>query len=279
MASRNELVHLRTRNAFREHCSDAGTVRMVAQVFESEGLDPEPWSEQWDVPGQRRGTFDRYTHNVDWSDPVSVRAVLNAFEEIFTWGEGEWADGVREKLRRHLERDGYRLDDRGRIRASAVAAAADSLPLEGLTDPSAILEHLDRISEYADRDPAQAVSSSKALIEATTKLVLREMNEPFDEKAKMPTLIQSANKALKLHPDVIAPTAPGVDVVKRLLSNLASVAVGIAELRNLYGPDHGRSGRPVRLAPRHAHLAVGCATTYCRMLIETLDARRQSESL
>lgn len=276
MVERPPLVHLRTRNAFREHCSDAGTVRLVAQVFADEGLDPEPWSEDWDVPGQRRGTFDRYTHGVDWSDPVAVRRALNAFEEIYTWGgEDEWATKARERLRRHLERDGYQIDDRGRIRSTAITTAAD-LPLEALTDPSEILEHLDRIADAADRDPALAISASKALVEATTKHVLRELAEPFDEKAKMPALVQAAQKALKLHPDLIAPTTPGVEITKRLLSNLSQVAIGVAELRNEYGPDHGRSGPAVRLGRRHAHLAVGSSTTYCRMLLETLDARRES---
>ena len=61
---------------------------------------------------------------------------------------------------------------------------------------------------------------------------------------------------------------------KRILSNLSQVAVGIAELRNECGLDHGRTTPTVGLGPRHAHLAVGAATTYCRMLLETLDARR-----
>ena len=39
-----------------------------------------------------------------------------------------------------------------------------------------------------------------------------------------------------------------------------------------YGPDHGRTPA-VPLGPRHAHPAIGCASTYSRMLLETLDAR------
>jgi hypothetical protein len=56
------------------------------------------------------------------------------------------------------------------------------------------------------------------------------------------------------------------------------LAIGVAELRNEYGPDHGRSRPTVGLGPRHAHLAVGAASTYVRMLLETLDARRSAES-
>jgi hypothetical protein len=227
MTDPKRLIHQRTVNAFREHCSDAGTLRVIEQVFDDERLEPEPWSTEWDAPGQRRGMFDRYVYRVDWSDPTSVRAVLNAFEEIYTWDDGEWADGVRERLRVLLERDGYRIDARGRIR-SAPIVDANALPLDSLRDPSAILDHLERIADARDRDPALAISGSKALIEATAKLVLVELNEPYSDKADIPTLVKSAQKALKLDPQLLAPTAPGIETTKRLLSNLSQVALGIA---------------------------------------------------
>jgi hypothetical protein len=147
------------------------------------------------------------------------------------------------------------------------------MPAHLLSDASAIYDHMERIAECTDSDPAQAISGSKSLIEATTKLVLKEIGEPFEEKADVPALVKQVQVALKLHPDTLAPTSKGVETVKRILSNLSQVAIGLAELRNEYGPDHGRT-RAVPLGPRHAHLAVGCASTYCRMLLETLEARR-----
>ena len=89
----------------------------------------------------------------------------------------------------------------------------------------------------------------------------------------MPALVKAAQKALALHPDSLAPTRPGVEITKRILSSLSQLAIGVAELRNQYGPDHGRTTAVVGLRPRHAHLAIGAATTYCRMLLETLAAR------
>jgi hypothetical protein len=270
-----DVIHRRTRDAFREWCSDMGVVRQIERAFENEGFDPatHPDDRDWYAPGQRRGTFDRYTAGVDWSDPTQVRCVLNAFEEVMRWGTGEYADDARGNLRRHLARDGFAVDDDGRIISSA-ATSLSAIPLESLKDPAAIMEHLDRIAESTDRDPGVAISGAKALIEATTKLVLIELGEPFDERADVPALVKLAQKALKLHPEDLAPTAAGVEITKRILSNLSQIAVGLAELRNQYGPDHGRSTAVVGLGPRHAHLAVGCAATYCRMLLETLDARR-----
>lgn len=271
--ARQDLVHRRTRNAFRDFCSDFGVVRQIERTVENEGLDAAQEDHDWYRDGQRRGTFDRHTDGIDWTNPGDVRKVLNAFEEIMRRGADEFAARSRAELARHLQRDGYAVDPSGRIRSSASAALAQ-VPLEELRDPSAILEYLERIVETTDRDPAVAISGARAIIEATTKLVLLELGVAFNEKADVPELVKAAQKALKLHPDTLAPTAAGVEITRRILSNLSQLAIGVAELRNQYGPDHGRSRAVVGLAPRHAHLAVGSAATYCRMLLETLAARR-----
>jgi hypothetical protein len=87
--STGELISRRTRSAFRDHCSDFGVVRQIERSFENEGFDPASDADApeggWYGDGQRRGTFDRYTAEVDWSDPASVRTVLDVFEELLTW--------------------------------------------------------------------------------------------------------------------------------------------------------------------------------------------------
>lgn len=152
------------------------------------------------------------------------------------------------------------------------------LPLEHLRDASAIIEHFERLERVGGNDPALAISSAKALIEATTKHVLDELEEAYDERADVPALVRGVQTALKLHPTTIASTAKGGETIVRILSNLPQVAVGVAELRNEYGPDHGRTRSTAGLRPRHAHLAVGAATTYCRLLLETLADRRAGEA-
>lgn len=267
---RRPLVHPRVRSAFREASSDYGVVRQIERAFEDEGFDAEPEdARDWYSPGQRRGTFDRYTAKVEWTDGRQVRQTLNAFETILEWTDGDY----RDNLVRHLRRDGYTVDDSGRILGGSATSLAE-IPLEELTDSSSIIEHLERIATSTDDDPALAISGAKALIEATTKLVLVELEEEFNEKADVPTLVKAAQKALALHPETLAPTKPGVEITKRILSNLSQLAIGVAELRNQYGPDHGRTTAVVGLRPRHAHLAVGACTTYCRLLLETLADRR-----
>jgi hypothetical protein len=81
-----DLLHPRTRTAFREICNDYAVVRQICQAFENEGFDPASEDAApeggWYGPGQRRGTFDRHTLGVDWTNPKQVRRVLNVFEEI-----------------------------------------------------------------------------------------------------------------------------------------------------------------------------------------------------
>lgn len=278
MTEHRELISRRVRGEFRDICSSWGVVRQIERAFEDEGFDrPADNTLTTDVwkDGQRRGVFSLYTAHVDWTSQAQVQKLLPVLEEILSWIETDNDTSVtyRQRVVSLLGRDGYDVTSDGRIIAAKVRSVP-SLPLELVEDPSALLGHLSRLGEAAESDPPLAISQAKALIEATTKLVLKELGKPYDEKADLPELIKSAQKELALHPEALAPDAKGVEISKRILGNLAQVAIGLAELRNLYGIDHGKSQIAGPLSPRHAHLAVGCATTYCTMLIETLQARK-----
>ena len=68
-------------------------------------------------------------------------------------------------------------------------------------------------------------------------------------ESRSPTARQVRPKALKAHPETIAPTAKGRDTIVRVLASLSQVAVGVAELRNEYGTDHGRTRPSKGLGP------------------------------
>jgi predicted RNA-binding Zn ribbon-like protein len=196
---------------------------------------------------------------------------------MLSWaGDEEYGARVRAKVARLLDLDGYRITETGRIVSSRTGPVTD-LPLDQLSDPAALMGHLQRMEAAAATDPPLAISQAKALIEATTKQVLTELGVTYSDTEDMPALVRAAQKALALHPDSLAPDPKGADIIsKKILGSLAGVALGLVELRNLYGPDHGRAQATGPLGPRHAHLAIGAAGTYCRMLLETLEARRAS---
>lgn len=272
-----DLIHTRTRRHFRELASDRGILRTIEEAFEAEGFFPGP---EVHTTGERRSLFDTYANVIDWTDTGQAGRAIRVFEEILSWRPSEsndLVDPALAKAARLLEEDGYLVDDGGRIRP-ALTKSLTEMPLDQLSDPAAIEEHLRRLDETGSADPPLAISSAKAILEATCKHVLEELGQPYDDKADIPALVKAVQKALKVHPQTVAPTAKGRETIIRTLSNLSQVAIGVAELRNEYGPDHGRTRTTIGLGSRHAHLAIGASQTFCRFLLETLRDRRQAET-
>jgi hypothetical protein len=133
-----------------------------------------------------------------------------------------------------------------------------------------ILDSFDRIDRALPSDPAQAIGSAKELVEATAKTVLAELGVPFDDKtAKLPSLVDAAQRALLLHPQQQVQGPDGTNSVKRILGGLMNIALGLGELRN-DGWGTGHAAPRVGLRPRHAHLAVNAAQAWCRLILDTL---------
>lgn len=156
----------------------------------------------------------------------------------------------------------------GRLFGASLRLAPEDL--SALTDPAAIETHLRRLHASVDADPEHAVGVSKELVESTVKLVLQELGVEFDNSADLPQLAKQAQKELGLHPGMLSPTTKGLDASRRVLTGLTQIAIGIAELRNLYGTGHGRTTPTAGIKPRHARMAVDAATAYCRALLATL---------
>jgi len=157
------------------------------------------------------------------------------------------------------------------LEAGPLDARLPQKSIADLRDPSAIQEQLQRIQRALGYDPALVIGSAKELIESTAKTVLIERGLPVDDKADIPALVREAHLALGLHPSSHAPGPDGSDAVKRILGAVASVAVGVAELRNRgFGTGHGPAGQRVGLGMRHAHLAANAAITWCQLMLDTL---------
>jgi hypothetical protein len=115
------------------------------------------------------------------------------------------------------------------------------------------------------------VGSAKELIESTAKVVLVERGKVVNDKADLPILVRDAQQALSPHPSSATAGPDGSDAVKKILGSVSGIAIGLAELRNRgYGTGHGPASSPVGLGPRHAHLAVNAAFTWCQLMLDTL---------
>jgi hypothetical protein len=143
--------------------------------------------------------------------------------------------------------------------------------IANLRDPAAIREHLGRLQRTAQSDPPLAIGTAKELVESTAKTVLLETGETVDDREDLPALVSRAQRALGLHPASARAGPDSTDAVKRILGGLMNITTGLGELRNRgYGTGHGPKGERVGLHPRHAHLAVNAALTWCSIMLDTL---------
>lgn len=159
----------------------------------------------------------------------------------------------------------------GKVNLSSLKQVAEKLDLQ------AIDRQIKRMEKSIDEDPDLAIGTSKELIESCCKTILHEMNIPFDEKKlDVPQLSKLTLENLRLTPDTIDPNAKGADITKKILGNLGQISHSMAELRNLYGTGHGKTGKSSSLQARHARLAVSCASAFAHFVFETHEERNKS---
>lgn len=144
-------------------------------------------------------------------------------------------------------------------------------------DLHSIDRQIKRMEESIEKDPDLAIGTSKELIESCCKTILHEMNVSFDEKKiDVPQLSKLTLENLKLTPETVDPKAKGAEITKKILGNLGQISHSMAELRNLYGTGHGKTGKSSSLQARHARLAVSCASAFAHFVFETFEERTKS---
>jgi hypothetical protein len=275
-STRRELISQRTREAVRDVMS--GTLlREIDEMWQDELFAP-PTEEPESVGGQRVTRFQGYLNQVDWADTGHVSRALRVFEtalrplfnpiDDYTYG----IEVLIPRLQRLFRRDGYELDDDGKITGGAPVIISPEF-LADLSDAVIIHEHLNRISAAIERDdPAQAIGSAKELIESTAKLVLRERGDKYSDGEDLPALVLRAQRSLAVHPAGRPPGPDGSDAVKKILGAVTTISAGIAELRNRgYGTGHGQGAARTGLGTRHARLAINAARLWCEFMLDTLS--------
>lgn len=179
-----------------------------------------------------------------------------------------------------LSNDGYEIVPKAKMGGRAIYAARQialsaELHVSALkkkftgTDANYVLEQITRMESAVENDPGLAIGTAKELVETVCKTILEERGVSIDGSHDLPKLVKQTAKELKLTPSDIPDEAKASDSIKRLLSNLATITNGVAELRNSYGTGHGKSAKSKGLGARHAKLAVGAASTLAIFLVET----------
>ena len=147
------------------------------------------------------------------------------------------------------------------------------------TDTNYVLSQITRMQSAVDSDPGLAIGTAKELIETICKTILYERGQALSGNLELPKLVKQTVKELKLTPDDIPNKAKAADNIKLILSNLATITSGIAELRNSYGTGHGKDSKAKGLGSRHAKLAVGAASTLSIFLLETHSETHNERSV
>lgn len=275
-----DLISIKTRQAFREFLV-GWTLREIADKFDAAGV-PCDLEYQPPVAGQRRSFVEQYYHAVDWTNWSDVRKVLHAYENIITrvmqfvrniepWDQ---ITAERERTRvgaliEWLRKDGFVWVD-GRIISGPGMPSLDHIKeMASSFDAKYLAEQIRRMEQSVEADPTLAIGTAKELVETCCYTILAERGKPVRGKPDIPALAKATLKELGLVPEGIPEVAKGSEIIKRLLSNLATIVQGLAELRGLYGTGHGKEWRTRSLKSRHAKLAVGAAATLATFLFET----------
>jgi len=200
-------------------------------------------------------------------------------------GDVREAEQLRQLFNQFLAADGYEIVERSKISGYPVYAArrkVENVPIgvnlakkQQVFNAEYLSRQITRIEASILHDPDLAIGTSKELVETCCKSILQDRGVEINSKWDLAQLVKATYKELKLTPSDIPDEAKAASTIKRLLSNLATVTQGLAELRNSYGTGHGKSVKSKGLTPRHARLAAGAATTLAVFLFETHEERSE----
>jgi Abortive infection C-terminus len=276
-------ISRRLRNLLMDHLAGASVLREIESEFEAADIAPgAPPEENGFALGQRRTLVQTYYNGLDFSAPADIRKFLNVLSVFMANLERQlstaapWASQTDDpyarqqfdKFQQQLGRDGYEYRGGVIVPLTAAARLADAKAIAEQFDAAHITDQIKRIEASIDADPALAIGTAKELVESCFKTILRERNIEYG-KEDLPQLGKKAFSAMKLLPEDVPDSAKGAKTIKVLLSNLATVVQGLAEIRSLYGTGHGRDGKARGVTSRHARLAVGAASALVTFAFQT----------
>ena len=275
-----DLISPGTRRIFQEHLVSNSVLREIQGYFDDQGIPQVQLPPEKLPPGDRRSLITMYYAGVDWRAAADVQKVLRIFEEILRRVAPSDYDPTPSetfnKLNAALRRDGYEFEgtrDNGRVVSRTGVDLTRVADASSIVDRATLRDHVRRIEQSIDADPAQAIGSAKELVETAAKHVLQECGDDPEAYDKFPRLVKAAVAKLDLASETIPDPQKGAQALAMLTGGLGQIAEATAALRNLYGTGHGRA-RTSGADARHARLVVGACSALAAFLLETLDARK-----
>lgn len=256
--------------------STDGRFRDAAGDIWQHRINNSDWDEDWVF-------YDSRFNLKNGDDETFLRFLCETIHPVVRPDATE-AERLCQLYNQYLKNDGFQIVEKTRISGKPVfvgrhvgvvstpgiGAARDLL---SGADAGYVAQQITRMEAAVENDPGLAIGTAKELIETCCRTILAERSVDVPGNVDLPQLVKLTSRELELTPADIPEKARAADTIKRLLSNLATITQGIAELRNQYGTGHGKQASARGLGSRHAKLAVGAASTLAVFLVETHRAR------
>ena len=199
--------------------------------------------------------------------------------------DAEEAEEIVKVYNDFMSIDGWQLEQTTMISGHPVYGARSmsripsvkQIKVEGTLglDAKYIKTQITRMEKAVDTDTELAIGTAKEFIETICKTILVEMGDEVNDKDEVIELVKKVRGHLELLPSDVRKSSRGGPVLKRVLSNVGTIAQGLAELRGLYGTGHGKTANAIVLESRHARLAVNAANTLGTFLFETFQKMKR----
>lgn len=137
-------------------------------------------------------------------------------------------------------------------------------PLTDTLNWSYVNQTWSKASERIRTDPSGAVTSARSLVESVCMHILDGRGIPFEKDGDLQKLYLATSRAL-----ILSPEQQAEGVFRQVLGGCATVANGLAGMRNRFSDAHGQGQGEAEAEVRHARLAVNAAGTIALFLIET----------
>jgi hypothetical protein len=274
----------------RSDANPNAVIRAVAKAIEAK-FDQGDWLELGLITDTRDAVYGhrRLLRSLDWGDPdyhsnvIDMVPVvlgerrsqrgrsgkgLTAAERFANLSEVEEFVGLQAWLAVNepkLHDELYAGEDSAAL--DALQTAAQDL---GIAD---VREHAVRIRRSLHDDPAQAIGSSKELLETVLKAILGLHGTGPETRLDIPQLVKRANVELGLDAGGVRGDEPAAKHQRKLLGSLATLVNSAGELRNAgFGTGHGVSQRP-ELDIATARLAISAAVSVATFYLEAHAAQ------
>lgn len=223
------------------------------------------------------GTMDDHVYKAlrkEFMDDAATRPLLPSFVRTCRTPADFWSY-IKSAFPTYAERNEHLrqqfdpllsyLEQRGSPGADMISEALLSF------DESGVHRAWQKALQRSAEDPEGAITAARTLLESVCKHILEDGEDApsYGQSDDLPKLYRAASERLNL-----APSQHSEEAFKRILGGCASVVEGLGSLRNKVGDAHGQGKRPVRVQPRHAHLAVNLAGAMAAFLVETAEARK-----